>query len=882
MLPHLAIVAPRSGDTLELFSIKFFSRSPRPDVGPGPSRSLGNRLLLALVPVVALITAGTGYVGYRISLNFLNTALERNVRILNLAMAHAVENLLEQARRDLAMIAQEPGMDSARMRDFLFRARASGGICYKEMAFISASEDASQFVVASSCQTADVLGEGMQDIQPNPFLLLERGDGLAPGETLVTPVTAVEHPFPVEGQANRRLSSHVIRLVTPYSPNGRDQGLLVLGLDAKDVRNVLSRYNSPASPLWAFPRSDEVRYAYLFDPEGWILFQSEDADAPDTPLGAHLARSGYEGSLGRAGMPGAFRPNSGYGAFWKSVTALAAGEASFQIVKSGSDASSRVNSAFFAQAPVRFSPGAGKPARIYAGVAFVDRSLLTVAAGYRHLDALFLLFLGAALLLSLVVFVLAKLTTAPILRLAEEAQSLHEGNIRPMETRPSGYESKVLRDALNHLIEIMEHQAEEVRCKDATLRAMAMREKATLAPWGLEAPAPGSTLSEISGIGPRMDKLRRDILKAAQAGVDVLILGETGAGKQLAAEAIHRQGPRAEGPFIAINCGALDENLLLDTLFGHVRGAFTEARADRKGAFQEARGGTLFLDEIQTSSPKVQQSLLRAIEARRFRPLGSDREVEVDLRLVAATNVNLAEAAARGEFREDLYFRLRVVSIFTPALREHPESIPQLAGRFLADAEKMAGKTGMGFTRGALKKLAGHPWPGNIRELKNCITMAAVMAEGHLIHPGDLHLGAEETAWSEPQPEALAPPGAEPRPDPRGQPAPSPPRERPVRTPPSARSVLRKPVAAPSGLNSRQSAAWPAIAAAGEITRSRYQEEVGGGLPSRTAIHDIQDMVKRGLLVKADRGPSTRYLLVKERKEPRSFFTIPTSPLDFP
>ncbi|HPE37779.1 MAG TPA: hypothetical protein PK625_11535, partial [Spirochaetales bacterium] len=116
-----------------------------------------------------------------------------------------------------------------------------------------------------------------------------------------------------------------IRLVTPYSPDGQDRGLLMLGLDAKDVRNVLSRYNSPASPLWAFPRSGEVRYSYLCDPEGWILFQSEDVNAPDAPLSTYLARSGYEGTLGRAGMLGAFRPRSVYGVFWKSVTDLAAG-----------------------------------------------------------------------------------------------------------------------------------------------------------------------------------------------------------------------------------------------------------------------------------------------------------------------------------------------------------------------------------------------------------------------------------------------------------------------------------------------------------------------------------------------------------------------------
>jgi len=769
------------------------------------------------------------------------------------------------------MIAQEPRVDVSRMRDFLSRSTTSGGLRYREMAYISASEGASQFLVSQGGVMVEVESAGMRDIQPNPYLLLEKAANLGDGETHITPVVSVEHPFPVQGQANRRISSHVIRLVTPYSPDGKDKGLLMLGLDAKDVRNVLSRYNSPASPLWAFPRSGEVRYAYLSDPDGWILFQSEDVNAPDAPLGTYLARAGYEGTLGRAGMLAAFRPNSVYGVFWKSVTDLAAGKPSFEMVESADGDSERVRNAFFAQAPVRFSPGAGKPARVYAGVAFVDRSLLTVAAGYRHLDALFVVSLGAVLLLSLVVTVLAKIYTAPILRLAEKARSLNAGDIRPIEARGSGYEIEVLRGALNHLIGIMERQAQDVHNKDEALRAMVMRERVSLAPEDGDDPGVPDVLPEIAGVGPRMDKLRSDILKAAQADVDVLVFGETGTGKQLTAEAIHTHSRRTERPFIAINCGALDENLLLDTLFGHVRGAFTEAKSDRKGAFLEAHGGTLFLDEIQAASPKVQQSLLRAIEARKVRPLGSDREVDVDVRLVAATNVNLAEAATRGEFREDLYFRLRVISIATPALRDHPQSIPQLAGRFLVEAEKVVGKSGLGFTRGALKKLCGHSWPGNIRELKNCITMAAVMAEGQLIHSGELQLGGEEAEFSGGGPMlASSTSSAASRPDPWGERAPRLPEEHPHHpaTPEEPAIVPRGP-AEPSGLNVRQRAAWQAIVAAGEITRSRYQEAVGGELASRTAIHDLQDLVKRGLLIMVGRGPATRYLVAKGRTNNR-------------
>ncbi|HPE37780.1 MAG TPA: sigma 54-interacting transcriptional regulator, partial [Spirochaetales bacterium] len=230
------------------------------------------------------------------------------------------------------------------------------------------------------------------------------------------------------------------------------------------------------------------------------------------------------------------------------------------MVESSEGESEKVRNAFFAQAPVRFSPGAGKPAQVYAGVAFVDRSLLTVAAGYRHLDALFVVSLGAVFLLSLVVTVLSKVYTSPILRLAEKARSLNAGDIRPIEARGSGYETEVLRDALNHLIGIMERQAEEVHSKDEALRAMALRERASLSPGDGEESQIPDVLPEITGVGPRMDKLRSDILKAAQADVDVLVFGETGTGKQLTAEAIHAHSRRAGRSFIAINCGALDEN----------------------------------------------------------------------------------------------------------------------------------------------------------------------------------------------------------------------------------------------------------------------------------------------------------------------------------
>ena len=220
----------------------------------------------------------------------------------------------------------------------------------------------------------------------------------------------------------------------------------------------------------------------------------------------------------------------------------------------------------------------------------------------------------------------------------------------------------------------------------------------------------------------------------------MLITGETGTGKQLTSEAIHHNSSRRNEPFITINCGALDENLLLDALFGHVSGAFSDAKTDRKGAFLAANKGTLFLDEIGNASPKVQQALLRTLSAQKVKPLGSDTEIGIDVRLISATNEDLKSLIDRGIFREDLYYRLKVISITTPPLREHKEDIPALVDCFIKDASNKMNKENIGLSRGALDRLKNYNWPGNVRELKNCITRAVAMVESDVIQTEDIRL----------------------------------------------------------------------------------------------------------------------------------------------
>lgn len=245
-------------------------------------------------------------------------------------------------------------------------------------------------------------------------------------------------------------------------------------------------------------------------------------------------------------------------------------------------------------------------------------------------------------------------------------------------------------------------------------------------------------LDNIVGGDPRMQRIYEVVEAVAPTKTTVLMSGESGTGKSLIARAIHRRSPRAEKPFVEISCGSIPETLLESELFGHMKGSFTGAHADKVGRFLAANGGTIFLDEINSASPGMQLKLLRVLQERRFEPVGSTQTVEVDVRVILASNQRLDELVATGEFRQDLYYRINVVTVELPPLRDRLSDIQGLSEHFLARHAKDANRKIIGFAPDAIRALKGYSFPGNVRELENIIERAVVLTRHQTIQLEDL------------------------------------------------------------------------------------------------------------------------------------------------
>ena len=261
-------------------------------------------------------------------------------------------------------------------------------------------------------------------------------------------------------------------------------------------------------------------------------------------------------------------------------------------------------------------------------------------------------------------------------------------------------------------------------------------------------PSVPNPIHSIQGQSVAIAALRAQIRKVAPVNAPVLIWGESGSGKELAAHAIHAISPRANGPFVPINCGALPPSLIQSELFGYERGSFTGAVKEKSGLIESAAGGTIFLDEIGDLPREIQSNLLRFLQERTITRIGATREIAADARVIAASHVNLKRAVAQGQFREDLYYRLNVLTIEVPPLRERKGDLPELAEHFFRVYSSEKGAHVKGFSSKAMRALEQHDWPGNVRELINCIRRAMVLADGRLITPADLNLADESSLFN--------------------------------------------------------------------------------------------------------------------------------------
>jgi two-component system, NtrC family, response regulator AtoC len=279
-----------------------------------------------------------------------------------------------------------------------------------------------------------------------------------------------------------------------------------------------------------------------------------------------------------------------------------------------------------------------------------------------------------------------------------------------------------------------------------TQRALVEQVRALSAPQAEEPQAD----EELVGRSPAMLRVFKTVGRVAAASEPALILGESGTGKELVANAIHANGDRAGKPFVKVNCAALSPALLESELFGHEKGAFTGAVARRRGRFEQADGGTLFLDEVGELGIDLQAKLLRVLQAGTFERVGGEETLRADVRLIAATNRDLPALIAEGKFREDLYYRLNVVAVELPPLRERRDDVPLLAEHFVRRLARKYGWPNLALTPDAMQALCGQPWPGNVRQLQNALARAAILTRGRVILADDLRLPAGQTQQAAP------------------------------------------------------------------------------------------------------------------------------------
>ena len=827
------------------------------------NRSMTSRVLLLGLPLLTLVLLLVFLATGRSIEALVNRAIARNAQLQAQAMSLSLEQILTETRNQLLILAAGSMDPKDMVRRLQFRVRAEG-LRYREVAFMGTDPSQRYLLLSYGGEIISIPPDIASATVGNPFTSLSAAQ--RPGHVQVSQPLEVVYSMVPLNDSVQSIPLYVIRFSTPiYDSQGVFQGMLILSLDLTVLRDAISMFSSSSAPLRTADDETRIR-SIFFDNQGWMLFQSENLEADEASgrLNSDSLRAGFQGEFGRAGFSTAFRPGPNHVNYWSMVSNVQAGH-SGQIFLDNSDAWGQENSAVegVSFAPVTFAANPDSPRTIMGGLAVLDTSFTATRTGIQIIGIYSICLLAGICLLGLGLAWLARGTTKRLRRLSNEVNmriDSHSSN--PLVLPPMPRELEQLKDAINALLHRLRRSEEEQLNQQLMQDARWAREPAENMPELDDIPENG-----LVGTSAAMQDLRANILKAAPTMADVLVIGETGTGKELVSAAIHQASPRANGPFITINCGALDENLLMDTLFGHVKGAFTEARQPRKGAFLTAEGGTLMLDEIGNAAPKVQQALLRALSTRMIRPLGSDEDVPFDTRIIAATNAELLQDAQEGSFREDLYYRLAVITIRTPPLRRRKSDLPLLAVFFLTRAAESQGLPTPRLSRGALRKLQEYHWPGNVRELQNGLTRALAFCENGLIFAENIQLGPDTLPGDIARPERgklSCPPARADSRQPHGEAAET--AESPVAQPVPAESEDQGAMPAAEDaqprLNARLARLLPQIVELGSISRQEYQDMAGKDISMRTAQYDLQILVRLGLVRREGRGPAQRYIVL--------------------
>ena len=694
------------------------------------------RFAVVVVPAGVVIALFATWLGYNAATVSLAEALETLPLLEAKVQAERLNSTYTHLRHSLERIAQLPQLNAQEVQQRL------------ELFFQDSFPLVGEFGLYSKTGRSFLLlrdGDSFREIPgtntvSGDYSLFQQVAGLSliPGKAMLFPVVFTYHPSR-EGKERPR-KKPVIRMALPLADGS---GALVVGIDLDALQEKIGVYSRANSPLRSPLQEDALKVSYFFDTDGWILFEMTGTE--NSAFFPDLARRGYTGDLGRPGYDAAFRPWGVHEDYWRMITEVKENRSGSSPATAEHYSSVQAqNKAFLCYAPVYFAQSDASPPQLIGGIAFFETSNLPLAAFLRVANVSLFITVGAITILGLLATMAGRRMSRPLNTLTTQLKSMNtSGEFVAVEATPACMEHQRLLAAANSLVSrAMSAQTNLERIQKEVLYA---RARSPVDLGQLVSSPPANAEFDLVGSSALIAEVREQVRKAARAGTDVLIWGETGTGKELVAAAIHKASSRNAGPYITINCGALDESLLMDTLFGHVKGAFTEAKTDRKGAFLSADGGTLLLDEVANSSSKVQQALLRALSVRRIRPLGSDVEMSFNTRVVAATNVDLRECVRAGTFREDLYYRLAIISIETPPLRHRKEDIPQLAAYCIREAALNMGHPEARLSRGALELMAAHDWPGNVRELKNCLTRAMAFVEGDLILPQ--HIVLEQDAF---------------------------------------------------------------------------------------------------------------------------------------